>query len=65
MPQNLNRKVLISQKEGCQSSIGRSIESQRGSVSEKIEIESQKMQFWKGFFAKRGWRSGVRGTRAL
>jgi hypothetical protein len=61
----MNSKVLIPQKEGCQRSIGRSIESQRGSVSEKTENESQKMQFWKGFFAKKGWHSSVRGTRAL
>jgi hypothetical protein len=61
----MNNKVLIPQKEGCQRSIGRSIESQRSSTSEKTETRSQKMQFWKGFFAKRGWRSGVRGTREL
>jgi hypothetical protein len=36
----MNNKVLISQKEGCQRSIGRSIESQRSSASEKTEIRS-------------------------
>jgi hypothetical protein len=51
-PPNMNTKFLISQKEGCQRSIGRSIESQRGLVSEKTETKSQKMQFWKGFFCK-------------
>jgi hypothetical protein len=48
----MNNKVLIPQKEGCQRSIGRSIESQRSSASEKIETSLQKRQFWKVFLAK-------------
>ena len=58
-------KALISHKEGCQSSKGRSIESQRISLSEKIGPGPQKRQFWKVFLQRRGWRSGVRDTRAL
>jgi hypothetical protein len=61
----MNNKVLIPQKEGCQSSIGRSIESQRISASEKTGSGPQKRQFWKVFLQRRGWRSGVRDTRAL
>jgi hypothetical protein len=45
--------------------MGRSIESQRISASEKTGSGPQKMQFLKRFCAKRGWRSGVRDTRAL
>jgi hypothetical protein len=61
----MNRKVLIPQKEGCQRSIGRSIESQRSLASEKTETSLQKRQFLKGFFAKRDWSSSVRGMREL
>jgi hypothetical protein len=45
--------------------MGRSIESQRISASEKTGSGLQKMQFLKGFFAKRGWCSGARDTRVL
>jgi hypothetical protein len=43
--------VLISQKEGCQRSIGRSIESQRISASEKTGLDLRKDNL-KGIFAK-------------
>jgi hypothetical protein len=44
---------------------GSIIESQSSSASEKQGLDLQKLQFLKRFWAKEGWRSGIRATRAL
>jgi hypothetical protein len=48
-PQNIKHKVLVSQKEGCQRSMRRSIESQRISASEKQRLDLRKCNSGKDF----------------
>jgi hypothetical protein len=48
----MNIKVLISHKEGCQRSIGRSIESQRISTSEKQRLDLRKSNSEKDFLQR-------------
>jgi hypothetical protein len=45
--------VLIPYKEGCQRLIGRSIESQRSSTSEKQRLDLKKCNSGKDFLKKR------------
>jgi hypothetical protein len=61
----MNNKVPTSQKAEGQMSLGRCNEASRSWTKEKTETELQKTQFWKVILQKRGWRSGVRATRAL
>jgi hypothetical protein len=61
----MNNKVFTSQEEACQKSKEASL-NHKAAQQVKIQgLDLQKLQFLKRFCENKGWRSGVRDTRAL
>jgi hypothetical protein len=61
----MNNKVFSSQDEGCQRSKEASLNHKAAQQVKKQGLDLQKMEILKRFWAKEGWCSGIRATRAL
>jgi hypothetical protein len=61
----LNNKVFNSKEEACQRSKEASLNHRVAQKVKKQGLDLQKMEILKRFWAKEGWRSGIRATKVL
>jgi hypothetical protein len=61
----MNNKVFTSQEEACQRSKEESLNHKASSASEETGFGPPKIAIFEEILGKKGWRSGIRATRAL